>query len=106
MEYLNLLYAVPVLVLLYWFLWRRQKKQLNDFAKPAMHKILFPMKSGVKPFVKFGLVIFAYVLLVFAIANPQIGSKIEEVKQILLEAEERDRKIREAKEKVQELLRG
>ncbi len=81
-EYLDLLYAAPALVLLYWFLWRRQKKRLTDFAKPAMHKILFPMKSKVKPFVKFGLVIFAYILLVFALANPQIGSKIEEVKQV------------------------
>ncbi|NOX17416.1 MAG: VWA domain-containing protein [Chlorobi bacterium] len=81
-EYLNALYLLPVLVLLYWYLWRKQKKRLNEFAKPAMHRILFPLKSRVKPLVKFGILMFAYVLLVFAIANPQIGSKIEEVKQV------------------------
>ncbi|MDZ7766578.1 MAG: VWA domain-containing protein [Melioribacteraceae bacterium] len=46
-----------------------------------MRKILMPYYSKVKGFVKYGLVTFSFVLLVFALANPQVGSKVEEVKQ-------------------------
>lgn len=40
-----------------------------------------PLYSRVKGFVKFGIVALSFVLLVFALANPQVGSKVEEVKQ-------------------------
>jgi len=47
-----------------------------------MHKLLLPLRSGIKGGIKFGLSLFAIILLIVAIANPQVGSKIEEVKQV------------------------
>ncbi len=46
-----------------------------------MRNILMPFYSRVKGFVKFGILTFSFVLLIFALANPQVGSKVEEVKQ-------------------------
>lgn len=81
-EYLVLLYILPVLIIIFWWTIRLQKKRLVEFAKTGMHKVLFPLRSIVKPVVKFGIVIVAVILLIFTVANPQIGSKIEEVKQV------------------------
>lgn len=41
-----------------------------------------PMFSRVKSFTKFSMVLLAAVLLIFALANPQVGSKVEEVEQV------------------------
>jgi len=55
---------------------------LEKFANTKLHHILFPNKSRIKIFIKSGLIILSIVLLVLSLANPQIGSKIEEVKQV------------------------
>lgn len=81
-EYLYALYLIPVLVFFFWITYRIQKKQLNNFASSKLHKVLLPLRSVFKSVYKFGLVIIAFILLVFALANPQVGSKIEEVKQV------------------------
>lgn len=81
-EYLNLLYLIPVLVVVYWYTHRQKNQLLKNFANSKMHKLLFPLQSGIKGGIKFGLSLFAIVLLIVAIANPQVGSKIEEVKQV------------------------
>lgn len=81
-EYLNLLYLIPFLVLIYWYTHKQQNNLLNEFANKALHNVLFPLKSKGKTLTKFILTITAFVLLVFALANPQVGSKIEEVKQV------------------------
>jgi len=81
-EYLNLLYLIPLLVLIYWYTHKQQNNLLNEFANKALHNVLFPLKSKGKNLTKFILTITAFVLLVFALANPQVGSKIEEVKQV------------------------
>ncbi len=80
-EYLYLLYLIPLLVLLFWFTQRKNRKMLEDFASSKMRSVLMPFYSRVKTFIKFGVAAFSMVLLVLALANPQIGSKIEEVKQ-------------------------
>ena len=81
-EYFYILYFLPVIVLGYWFVQRKQKKLLRKFANTKMYEVLFPQRSRVKPYAKFSILIFAAVLLVFAMANPQVGAKIEEVKQV------------------------
>ncbi|NCS87116.1 MAG: VWA domain-containing protein [Ignavibacteria bacterium] len=81
-EYLNLLYLIPVLVFVYWLSHKQKNKMLKNFANTTMHKLLFPLRSNIKGGIKFGLSLFALVLLIVAIANPQVGSKIEEVKQV------------------------
>lgn len=40
------------------------------------------MRSKFKGFLKFSLILLSIFLLIFALANPQVGSKIEEVKQV------------------------
>ena len=79
-EYLNLLYLIPVLVLIYWFSHRKKNQALNKFANSKMHKLLLPLRSRIKGGIKFSMALFAIILLILALANPQVGSKIEEVK--------------------------
>jgi Ca-activated chloride channel homolog len=80
-EYLNGLYIIPVFILLFWFLYRNRKKLLENFADKKLHKVLLPTFSGFKSIVRFGIIMLALVFLIFAAANPQVGTKIQEVKQ-------------------------
>ncbi len=50
-----------------------------------MHSVLFPLRSKLKSSFKFGLSLFSIALIVIALANPQIGTKIEDMKQIGIE---------------------
>ena len=81
-EYLYALYLVPIIIGLIWYSIRYQNQLLRKFANIKLHKILFPLRSGIKVFLKNGLIVLSLILLIFAMANPQIGSKIEEVKQV------------------------
>ena len=80
-EYLNFLYLLPVLVLLFWYLGRNRKKLLQQFADKELHKTLFPTDSNMKRWTKFIVILLALTCLVFAAANPQVGTKLTEVKQ-------------------------
>ncbi len=81
-EYLNALYLIPIIIVLIWFSIRKQNQLLEKFANLKLHKILFPLRSTAKVFFKNGLIVLSIILLIFALANPQIGSKVEEVKQV------------------------
>ena len=80
-EYLNALYLIPVLIVMFWYLGRNRKKLLQIFADKELHKTLFPTDSNLKRWTKFVLVLLALTCLVFAAANPQVGTKMQEVKQ-------------------------
>jgi len=84
-EYLYLLWLIPALVALYWITSGNQNKILEKFAGPKMHSVLFPMRSRLKSSFKFALTLFAISLVIIAVANPQVGTKIEDVKQIGIE---------------------
>ncbi|MFC2085050.1 VWA domain-containing protein [Bacteroidota bacterium] len=81
-EYLYALYLIPILLIVYWITQKRQNLLLNLFANNKLHKLLFPLRSQLKSLLKFGITIIGLVLIIVALANPQIGSKIEEVKQV------------------------
>lgn len=81
-EYLYFLYGLPILVVLFWFTYKNKNKVLNKFANKEIQNVLFPLRSKFKVFYKFGIIVLAMALLIVGIANPQIGSKIEEVKQV------------------------
>lgn len=81
-EYLNLLYILPLLAVVYWLSHRQKKIALKNFANPKMHKLLFSLQSTIKGVIKSAMVLAAIALLIVAFANPQIGSKVEEVKQV------------------------
>ena len=80
-EYLNALYLIPVLVVLFWYLGRNRKKLLQIFADKELHKTLFPTDSNLKRWTKFVIILLSITCLVFAAANPQVGTKMQEVKQ-------------------------
>ena len=74
-----LLLIIPALIVLFSLLliWRRSKQ--NQFASPEMLELLTPDKSKFKSWLKFGLLLLAFALLVFALVNPKIGTKMETV---------------------------
>lgn len=80
-EYLYALYVLPVIIILFFFLVRNQKKNLKAFANLTLHNVLLPKHSKVKSWIKLILVTLSLFLLTLAAANPQIGTKLEEVKQ-------------------------
>ncbi len=79
-EYLYALAILPLLVLLFWWSRRERTKALAAFGDSAMIRRLFPDVSESKPFWKFVLFAVSYIFLVFGLSNPQIGTKLEEVK--------------------------
>lgn len=80
-EYLLGLWIIPLLIILFWLLNRNRKKIIEKFAEKKLQKILIPDFSKVKNIMKFGIIIFSIGLLILAAANPQIGTKVENVKQ-------------------------
>jgi Ca-activated chloride channel family protein len=84
-DYLHLLWLIPALFVLYWYSFKKQNNLLHKIAGEKLHEVLFPLRSKLKSFIKFGLTSIAILLVIIALANPQIGTKIEEVKQIGIE---------------------
>ena len=80
-EYLYLLLLIPAALLLAWWVWRVRRKAVERFAAPAMFQRLAPAASAFKRPVKFGLLLLATAFLALALANLQIGTRLEEVKQ-------------------------
>ncbi len=84
--YLWLLLLVPVLVLVALIGHRKRKKQLKAFGDPELLKDLMPDVSAYRPWVKLGLAVFAFALLVVMLARPQMGTKITHEKRNGIEA--------------------
>ncbi len=79
-EYLYGLYAVPFLILAFWF-WMRNKNRLIDrFAEKKLQSVLLPTYSKGKSVIRFGIIVFSIIFLLVAAADPQVGTKIENVK--------------------------
>ena len=79
-ELLYLLLLIPVLVILYSIYIRMQKKALSRFSDPGFFDKLMPLRSLPRNHVKFILFTLALISLIIAIARPQFGSRLEEVK--------------------------
>ena len=84
--YLWLLLLVPVLVLVALLGHRKRKKQLKAFGDPELLKDLMPDVSAYRPWVKLGLAVFTFALLVVMLARPQMGTKITHEKRNGIEA--------------------
>jgi Ca-activated chloride channel family protein len=80
-EYLYALYLIPVLIGIFWLVSRKRKKMLENFADKKLHKVLLPSYSGFKEKIKLGLICIAIMFLIVAAADPQVGTRVEEVKQ-------------------------
>ncbi|RKS55466.1 Ca-activated chloride channel family protein [Gillisia mitskevichiae] len=74
-----LLLIIPALIVLFIGLlfWRKSKQK--QFASAEMLEQLTPDKSVFKTWLKFGLLLLAFILLILALVNPKIGTKMETV---------------------------
>jgi Ca-activated chloride channel family protein len=77
---LYLLALVPLLWLLFILARNKRKKSIAAFGDAELVKQLMPEVSSSRPVWKFILTSLGIVALVLGVANPQIGSKYEEVK--------------------------
>ncbi len=80
-DYLYLLVVIPLLIAGYVVLAGFRRKALQRFGQPAILTRLTQAASGAKRHVKFTLFVIALGLLIVGLANPQIGTRLEEVKQ-------------------------
>ena len=79
-EFLWLLATVPAMILLYIYSRIKRKRQIKEYGDPHMLAEAMPEVSGAKPRLKFAIQLIALTLLIFTIAGPQFGSKLETVK--------------------------
>jgi len=80
-EYLYLLAIVPLLLGVMVLAMRQRQKALKRFGVPQVLQRLTEGASSAKPLLRGALILGAAALLVVALANPQIGTRMEEVKQ-------------------------
>lgn len=80
-EYLYLLLVVPALAGFFWFVIIARNKASGRFAAPAMFPRLAGTMSSAKRVTRMALLLLATGFLVLGLANPQIGTRMEEVKQ-------------------------
>jgi Ca-activated chloride channel homolog len=78
-EYLIALGLLPMLMVLFWWSMRMRKRGLRLFGNPALLSQLMPQASGRKPLIKSACIVLAFGLVVLGLANPQIGTRMEEV---------------------------
>ena len=74
------LLIIPFLVVFYIYTNYRRRKKLRQYGDPELMAHLMPNVSKYRPDVKFWLVTAALVMVIFMLARPQFGSKMETVK--------------------------
>jgi Ca-activated chloride channel homolog len=79
-EYLYALALLPALVLLFAWAVRSRRKALESFGNMSILRRLTPASSALKRTGKYLLLLGAAAFLLLGLANPQIGTKMEEVK--------------------------
>ena len=77
-QYLWLLWAVPLFVLLFLWAAHRRRRRLERFGNPDTLAELMPDVSTGRVVLKFILFALAWALLAVAAARPQFGSKLRE----------------------------
>lgn len=77
--YLYGLLLIPVLVLIWILVRRGYRKEIAKFGEPQLVSKLMPQVSIAKKNWKFALLMGGLASLIIALANPQLGSKIEKV---------------------------
>jgi Ca-activated chloride channel family protein len=78
--YLYALGLIPIYIVIYLLVIRWRKKALHAYGDISVIQQLFPDVSKSKRMWKFILYTFAFALLIGGIINPQVGTKLEEVK--------------------------
>lgn len=76
-EYLIGLLIIPFVIGFFWFVLKRKRKLIHSFGDLTVISQLMPELSYKRPVIKFSLVVIILILLIIAMANPQIGSGSE-----------------------------
>ncbi|MDR0757594.1 MAG: VWA domain-containing protein [Tannerella sp.] len=79
-EFLYLLLALPALAVLYIYVVLANRKALRKYGNPTLISQLMPEVSSKRQHAKFWLLFSSIAVIVFVIAGPQFGSKLETVK--------------------------
>ncbi|MBC7381583.1 MAG: VWA domain-containing protein [Bacteroidia bacterium] len=79
-EYLYALWFIPVIMILFFLMRYNKRKAWKAMGDKALLARLLPDASKGKPVVKMLLYCIAFALITIGLANPQMGSKMEEVK--------------------------
>ena len=78
--YLFFLFIIPILLaVIIWYLYNK-KKAIGRFGNPELLEQLMPDVSKSKPYIKYALLLIALACIIIALARPQFGSKLQEVK--------------------------
>jgi Ca-activated chloride channel family protein len=80
-EYLYALVFLPVMIALFWAFGRARARARSRFGQDAILERMAEQASRTKRNVKFILLLCSTALLLVALAQPQIGTRLEEVKQ-------------------------
>lgn len=78
--FLYLLFILPAWLSIYLIYRYIQKKRLNRWGHPELIRILMPEASDFRQILKFSLQLLAVGILIIALARPQFGSKLTDVK--------------------------
>ena len=79
-EYLWALLLLPLFILFFLLMWRIRKTRMKQYADMDIISSIAPEISHSRPVWKFVLIALAFVFLIVALAGPQLGSKLQEVK--------------------------
>ncbi len=79
-EYLYLLFLIPVLIVIMVLNNRKTKKKIKAAGEQSLIRSLIPEFSYFRKNLKFFFQLMALVLVVFLLARPQFGSRLEEIK--------------------------
>lgn len=79
-EFLYILIIIPLIAFINLILSNRRKKAIEAFGDLELLKNLMPDASYNRPVLKFYLILLALFIMIFMIAQPQFGSKLETVK--------------------------
>ncbi|MDB5121317.1 MAG: hypothetical protein JWN56_2535 [Sphingobacteriales bacterium] len=72
--------AIPVLIFLFWKVTRWKKKAISSLGDLKVVGIMMPDVSFSRPWIKFIFSLVGFTFLIVGMADPQIGSKMEEGK--------------------------
>ncbi len=82
-EYSYLLYLlllIPVFTFFFVIIRKQRVRLLKKYGELNIISRLFPDVSGYKPAIKFSILMVGLAILIFGVANPQIGSRLAEIK--------------------------
>ena len=79
-DYLYLLLLAPALLLVFWLSQGQNRKNLTQWMNQEHQKTMLPLASGTRKLVKLLITLIAFSFVVLALAKPQFGSKLTEIK--------------------------